>query len=62
MNEEVEGTLVAELVALVEELPLLVLVEVEDAEELVDVEELVDDWVLELVEVELDDEVGEEDD
>lgn len=61
MNEEVEGTLVAELVALVEELPLLVLVEVEDAEELVDVEELVDDWVLELVEVELDDEVGEED-
>lgn len=52
----------AELVALVEELPLLVLVEVEDAEELVDVEELVDDWVLELVEVELDDEVGEEDD
>lgn len=62
MNEEVEGALVAELVALVEELPLLVLVEVEDAEELVDVEELVDDWVLELVEVELDDEVGEEDD
>lgn len=61
MNEEVEGALVAELVALVEELPLLVLVEVEDAEELVDVEELVDDWVLELVEVELDDEVGEED-